>query len=132
MEPLLTILLAVTTITFAYISYFINKLINKVIAETEKIKMDKDRDFFVSALEELQRLINKTVTSTSETIAKELKVRIADGQIDKEELYSLAPMTVDKVLEQIKPEYKTVLEKNITDLQDHVLDMIETKVMELK
>lgn len=131
-QVIMNIVIALIGLAASYAIMLINKAKQKIDVETEQIKDDKQRALARDALEQVNILAAKTVTSIEQTTAKALREAVKDGKTNREDLLELANEAHMNILQELKPKYREVLEKEISDTNQYIMDTIEEKVHELK
>ncbi len=131
-KVIVNIVIALLGLAASYSILLINKAKQKIDVETEQIKDDKQRALARDALEQVNILAAKTVISIEQTTAKALREAVKDGTTNREELLGLADQAHLEILQELKPKYREVLEKEINDINKYISDTVEEKVFELK
>lgn len=125
MNVLINILLSFLTLGGAYIIYFVNKLI---IYLKQKTKSEE----LTNALNQVNKLAETTVKSIEQTAAKEIREAVKDGKATKDELKKLSNKAFEEIIKSLSPEYLSVLENGMGNIDMYVTNLIEQKVLELK
>lgn len=125
MNVLINILLSFLTLGGAYIIYFVNKLI---IYLKQKTKSEE----LTNALNQVNKLAETTVKSIEQTAAKEIREAVKDGKVTKDELKKLSNKAFEEIIKSLSPEYLSVLENGMGNIDIYVTNLIEQKVLELK
>lgn len=125
MNVLINILLSFLTLGGAYIIYFVNKLI---IYLKQKTKSEE----LTNALNQVNKLAETTVKSIEQTAAKEIREAVKDGKVTKDELKKLSNKAFEEIIKSLSPEYLSVLENGMGNIDMYVTNLIEQKVLELK
>lgn len=104
---------------------------------TEKIndlKDDRAQKALNNALSHLYEIVNATVISIQQTIGDEIKASIAgnDGKYTQEDLYALRDKALASINSQLTNSMKEALSTAYSDLDSFIIDLIETKVREIK
>lgn len=131
-QMLTSILIALISLAASYAVLYINKLKEKAMVETAKLKDEKHRQLVNDALDQLNRLAAKTITKIEQTAASEIRQAVKDGKTDKEKLKALAVKAYDEIYLTLKPEYRKLLEKELGSFSKYLEDTIEEKVFEIK
>lgn len=126
------IALALLGLAASYAIFLINKAKQKVEIEAERIKDEKQRALVKDALNQLNILAAKTVTSIEQTAARSLREAVKDGKVNRQELLVLASQAYTDVYGALKPEYLILLQKELGDINKLITDTIEEKVFEIK
>lgn len=125
MNVLINILLSFLTLGGAYIIYLVNKLI---IYLKQKTKSEE----LTNALNQVNKLAETTVKSIEQTVAKEIREAVKDGKVTKDELKKLSNKAFEEIIKSLSPEYLSVLENGMGNIDIYVTNLIEQKVLELK
>lgn len=104
---------------------------------TEKIDDLKDehaQKTLNNALNHLYEIVSTTVVSLQQTIGDEIKASIlaSDGKYTQEDLYALRDKAFASVNAQLTSAMKEALSTAYSDLDSFIIDLIETKVREMK
>lgn len=126
------ILPAVMSLLAAYAIYGLNIMISKVKAQTKAIATDEQRVLLYSAIDDVERLTTKTVSTFEQTVAKGIREAIDKGLSSREELQELAEQAFDEIYHALRPEAVEAIEKNYGSFRNYLVKCIETKVLELK
>lgn len=110
----------------------IKKTTEKVKLETNQIQKDEERRLIWDAVEGLNDVATKTVMEIEQTVAKELREAVKDGQVDRKELTALSNKAFNDIIVALKPEYLEVLEKTFGNSKKYIMSTIESKVLEIK
>lgn len=131
-QILINISIALLSLAASYAILLINRWKKKLELETEKIKDEKQRNLVQDALNQMNLLAAKTVTSIEQTTAGSLRQAVKKGLGDKKELLELSKQAYAEIISNLKPEYQQVLKQELGDLEKLIIDTIEEKVFELK
>lgn len=129
---MLVILIGLLSLGLGYFTYFLSKYTEKVNIQLKNIKNEGERTLFENALKDLHDTVEKTVVYTEQVVVKGLKEKSLDGKLSKEDILEIGGSVFKQVLDQISPEAKSVLQKNIVNLEDYVSKTVETNVFNLK
>lgn len=129
---MVVLLIGLLSLGLGYFTYFLSKYTEKVNVQVKNIKNEGERTLFENALKDLHDTVEKTVVYTEQVIVKGLKEKSADGTLSKDDVISIGGSVLKQVLEQVSPDAKKVLEKNIVNLEDYVSKSIETNVFNIK
>lgn len=110
----------------------IKKTTEKVKLETSQIEKDEERRLIWDAVEGLNDVATKTVMEIEQTVAKELREAVKDGQVDRKELTALSNKAFNDIIVALKPEYLEVLENTFGNSKKYIMSTIESKVLEIK
>lgn len=105
-----------------------------VSEKIDGLKDDRAQKALNNALSHLYEIVNATVISLQQTIGDEIKASIAanDGKYSQEDLYALRDQALASVNAQLTSAMKEALSTAYTDLDSFIIDLIETKVREMK
>lgn len=131
-SAVVTILIALISAASAFAIAYLNKLMNKVKAETSKINDDATEKLINDALNRVSGLVDTVVKSIEQESVKGLKEAIADGKVDRSELVSLKNIAVKNVLALISNETLELLNKQIPDIEDYISNLVSKSVLELR
>lgn len=73
-----------------------------------------------------------TVEKIEQTKAKDLRILVKDGKIDKSELTALADEAYDEIIATVKDDVLETLRTGIEDIDRYIRNQIEAKVLEVK
>ena len=116
----------------AYLSLFIKRSTEKLKVQTSAIKDEATRNLVNNALDKTVQLVNKNVTSASETIVKELKSTTLDGKLSAEDGKAILEVVKGKVLIQLSDDIKGLASTEIGDIESYIETLIENSLKELK
>ena len=102
-----------------------------------KVSSIKDENVAFSlstALAHLHETVNSTVTSLQQTLGDDIKesIKNADGVYTREDLLALTDKALCTIKGQLNESYIKILQDAYNDLDGLILDLIQTKVYELK
>lgn len=123
---------AIIALLAAYILNTLHKLTEKAKLETKKLKKEEQRKLLLDALDDIEILTKMTVTEIEQTTAQTLREAVKNGVKDRAELESLSKKAFNEIADALKPEAKTLIEKQFGDFAKYLTKTIETKVFELK
>lgn len=131
-DILVNVVLAVIMLLSSFALYYIRKATAKLAAETALIGNEDQRQLIQDAIGRLDDVATKTVMTIEQTTAKELRQAVKDGRVDKEEMRKLSEKAYWDIVGTLKPEYISVLESTVGDLERYIQNTIESKVLALK
>lgn len=131
-QAILDIVLAALSLLLAYAAAAVRKYTEKVKVEAQQLKDDGQRNLLLDALNDVEELTTKTVTQIEQTTANALRQAVKDGKADKSELEALSKQAFNEISEALRPEAKTLIEKNFGNFSTYLTKTIESKVFELK
>jgi len=131
-NTLTTIGVALIGLGSSYLIYFIKKASDRVKMETSAIQNKETRKLVDNALDKTLDVINKNVSSASETIVKELKATTLDGKLTKEDGIAILGVVKGKVLTQLSEDVKGLVATEIGDVEGYVEILIENSLKDLK
>lgn len=97
----------------------------------QKIKNETDNQLVTSAYDTIEEVAEKVVLGLEQTIAKELRESVANGEKPKEALEDLAVEAKELILKICSNEIGQ-LEKQLIDAETYIESLIEAKVYEMK
>lgn len=100
----------------------------------DSLKDDRAQKALNNALTHLHEIVDATVKSLQQTIGDEIKASLAanDGKYTREDLYALKDKALVSVNAQMTNAMKEALSTAYSDLDSFIVDLIETKVREMK
>ncbi|MCL2462026.1 MAG: hypothetical protein FWF44_05120 [Defluviitaleaceae bacterium] len=126
------VVFAVASLVATYLISFISQARDKMKAETQSLrKADRD-ETLQSALSQADSLAEVAVKSIEQTKAGNMRQLVKNGAADQSLMYGLATQAVNKVFNQMKPEYLDALWQSMGNLNSYINDLVEAKVLELK
>ena len=114
------------------LAYLIKKATDKLKVQTNAIKDEATRNLINNALDKTVQVVNKNVSSASETIVKELKASTLDGKLTKEDGQVILNVVKGKVLTQLSDDIKGLASTEIGDIESYIETLIENSLKELK
>lgn len=131
-QVLVNLSIGVITLLGAYALYYIKKQIAKVKTQTEQLKSDSERKLLLNALNDVEKLVTVTVGSIEQTTAAALRKAVKDGTTNRDELTALGQKAFNEVRAEITPEAQKLIARNFGSFSNYLLNLIETKVLEVK
>ncbi|BFH15193.1 guanylate kinase [Paenibacillus alvei] len=131
-EMILNIVLAGLALLSSYAIYYIRRATVKLSAETKKLGDDSQRALAQAAIERLDDIAEKTVSTIEQTLAKELRESVKNGIASKNELTELSSRAYSEIIHQLRPDYLKALHDTLGDTEKYIMNTIESKVLELK
>lgn len=131
-EALVSVALSVISLLAAYGVYYIRKAADNVREQTQQIKDEKLRKQLDSALGDVETLSTVTIGAIEQTTAKQLREAVKDGTADREELITLSKKAYEEIERKVSPAAQKVITDNLGSFDDYLVNLIETKVLELK
>lgn len=122
---------AISTVLI-YINLLIKKLKLKAEKEIEKIDNENAQQLFKSAIERVDILTEKTVAKYEQTVARELRKQIKEGNAVKEDLIKACEGAAFEIYAELKPEYIKILKENYHNTGEYIQAAIEEKLLRLK
>ena len=116
----------------AYLTLLLRKASDKLKVQTNAIKDEATRNLVNNALDKTIEVVNKNVSSASETIVKELKASTLDGKLTKEDGKVILEVVKGKVLTQLSDDIKGLASTEIGDIESYIETLIENSLKELK
>ena len=114
------------------IIYYAKQLADKAKLKNQSNKNAEQKVLVDNAIERLNALIEKSVIATNETVAKEIKIALADHRVDRDELLKLKDTVIADVTKQISTDTTELLSTEIADLNGYISNQIEVVLANLK
>ena len=127
-----TTILGILNIGAGYLIYYIEQLADKAKLKNQSNKNAEQKVLVDNAIERLNALIEKSVIATNETVAKEIKIALADHRVDRDELLKLKDTVIADVTKQISTDTTELLSTEIADLNGYISNQIEVVLANLK
>ena len=127
-----TTILGILNIGAGYLIYYIKQLADKAKLKNQSNKNAEQKVLVDNAIERLNALIEKSVIATNETVAKEIKIALADHRVDRDELLKLKDTVIADVTKQISTDTTELLSTEIADLNRYISNQIEVVLANLK
>ena len=127
-----TNILGILNIGAGYLIYYIKQLADKAKLKNQSNKNAEQKVLVDNAIERLNALIEKSVIATNETVAKEIKIALADHRVDRDELLKLKDTVIADVTKQISTDTTELLSTEIADLNGYISNQIEVVLANLK
>ena len=127
-----TAILGILNIGAGYLIYYIKQLADKAKLKNQSNKNAEQKVLVDNAIERLNALIEKSVIATNETVAKEIKIALADHRVDRDELLKLKDTVIADVTKQISTDTTELLSTEIADLNGYISNQIEVVLANLK
>ena len=115
-----------------YLIYYIKQLADKAKLKNQSNKNAEQKVLVDNAIERLNALIEKSVIATNETVAKEIKIALADHRVDRDERLKLKDTVIADVTKQISTDTTELLSTEIADLNGYISNQIEVVLANLK
>ena len=125
-------ILGILNIGEGYLIYYIKQLADKAKLKNQSNKNAEQKVLVDNAIERLNALIEKSVIATNETVAKEIKIALADHRVDRDELLKLKDTVIADVTKQISTDTTELLSTEIADLNGYISNQIEVVLANLK
>lgn len=123
---------AVVAAVGALTSNVLYKLSKSLKEKTEQIKSEKTQILLNTALDAADELVEKTVASIEQTVAKALREEVKEGVKSREELLKLSSQAFVEIYEQLAPEYIEAINGAFGSFSKYLTNAIETKVLLIK
>ncbi len=127
-EILVNLMIAVMALLGALATFYVQKGIKKLQAETEKVQDEATRDFLFSALARLDDVAFKTVNKIEQTTKEQLLLAIRNGVKNKEDLKLLSLEAYKEIVKTLEPEYLNVINGTMGDAETYIMNLIEEKL----
>ena len=131
-EALVSVALSVVSLLAAYGVFYIRKAADKVREQTQQIKDEKLRKQLDNALNDVETLSKVTIGAIEQTTARQLREAVKDNKASREELVTLSKQAFQEIKRKVSPEAQKVITDNLGSFDDYLVNLIETKVLELK
>lgn len=129
-----TLVTALLGILSGYLIALAKRGFDWVSEKIVNLKDDRASKVLINAIDNLHEIVDTTVCSIQQSLAKEIRDSIAagDGKYTREDLVALADKAYSSVMLQLTSASKEALTTAYADLESYVRDLIEAKVLELK
>ena len=127
-----TTILGILNIGAGYLIYYIKQLADKAKLKNQSNQNAEQKVLVDNAIDRLNTLIEKSVIATNETVAKEIKIALADHRVDRDELLKLKDTVIADVTKQISTDTTELLSTEIADLNGYISNQIEVVLANLK
>ena len=127
-----TLILGLGNILVGVIIYYAKQLADKAKLKNQSNKNAEQKVLVDNAIERLNALIEKSVIATNETVAKEIKIALADHRVDRDELLKLKDTVIADVTKQISTDTTELLSTEIADLNGYISNQIEVVLANVK
>jgi len=125
-------LLAVVSLAGAYGIYFVRLCAKKIRSQTVQLHNERTRWLLDTALDDVQKLAELSVSAMEQTTAKALREQVKNGTAKREELLTLGIQVFEEVKAKVKPEAQAVIAKNLGNFDDYLEPCIEAAVLKVK
>ncbi len=125
-------LLAVVSLAGAYGIYFVRLCAKKVRSQTVQLHNERTRWLLDTALDDVQKLAELSVSAMEQTTAKALREQVKNGTAKREELLTLGIQVFEEVKAKVTPEAQAVIAKNLGNFDDYLEACIEAAVLKVK
>ena len=103
----------------------------KILAETEKIKNEDQRNIVKAAIERVDNLAKITVQNAEQVMVKEAKSTTEDGKLTKEDADKVKNAVKNEIIDKLSSDTKAILSEEYKDIESYIDKLIEAKVHEL-
>ena len=103
----------------------------KILAETEKIKNEDQRNLVKAAIERVDNLAKITVQNAEQVMVKEAKSTTEDGKLTKEDANKVKNEVKNEIIDKLSSDTKAILSEEYKDIESYIDKLIEAKVHEL-
>ena len=103
----------------------------KILAETEKIKNEDQRNLVKAAIERVDNLAKITVQNAEQVMVKEAKSTTEDGKLTKEDANKVKNAVKNEIIDKLSSDTKAILSEEYKDIESYIDKLIEAKVHEL-
>ena len=103
----------------------------KILAETEKIKNEDQRNLVKATIEKVDNLAKITVQNAEQVMVKEAKSTTEDGKLTKEDANKVKNEVKNEIIDKLSSDTKAILSEEYKDIESYIDKLIEAKVHEL-
>ena len=103
----------------------------KILAETEKIKNEDQRNLVKATIERVDNLAKITVQNAEQVMVKEAKSTTEDGKLTKEDANKVKNAVKNEIIDKLSSDTKAILSEEYKDIESYIDKLIEAKVHEL-
>ena len=103
----------------------------KILAETEKIKNEDQRNLVKATIERVDNLAKITVQNAEQVMVKEAKSTTEDGKLTKEDADKVKNAVKNEIIDKLSSDTKAILSEEYNDIESYIDKLIEAKVHEL-
>ena len=103
----------------------------KILAETEKIKNEDQRNLVKATIEKVDNLAKITVQNAEQVMVKEAKSTTEDGKLTKEDADKVKNAVKNEIIDKLSSDTKAILSEEYKDIESYIDKLIEAKVHEL-
>lgn len=103
----------------------------KILAETEKIKNEDQRNLVKATIERVDNLAKITVQNAEQVMVKEAKSATEDGKLTKEDADKVKNAVKNEIIDKLSSDTKAILSEEYNDIESYIDKLIEAKVHEL-
>ena len=103
----------------------------KILAETEKIKNEDQRNLVKATIERVDNLAKITVQNAEQVMVKEAKATTEDGKLTKEDADKVKNAVKNEIIDKLSSDTKAILSEEYKDIESYIDKLIEAKVHEL-
>ena len=103
----------------------------KILAETEKIKNEDQRNLVKATIERVDNLAKITVQNAEQVMVKEAKSTTEDGKLTKEDADNVKNAVKNEIIDKLSSDTKAILSEEYKDIESYIDKLIEAKVHEL-
>ncbi|MDI3480806.1 MAG: hypothetical protein PWQ97_461 [Tepidanaerobacteraceae bacterium] len=129
---LVDLLIALLGLACSYAIYYIRRASEKLAAEAEKIRDEKQAELVKNAVARAKDLATTMVEKTEQTMASEMRQAVKDGKIDRVELQNLGIKVYEEVYSNLSDDVKQAIESEINDVYAYIQGLVESAVLRLK
>ena len=103
----------------------------KILAETEKINNEDQRNLVKATIERVDNLAKITVQNAEQVMVKEAKSTTEDGKLTKEDADKVKNAVKNEIIDKLSSDTKVILSEEYKDIESYIDKLIEAKVHEL-
>jgi len=126
------VLVGAVPIIATYLISLIKQFVEKTKLHTEKLGNQNQKILVDNALDRVNFLIESNVLAMQNTLVKEIKDKVQDKNITKQELIEVGYSVKKNVLNQLSDDVKDVVKLEIKDIDSYIKVEIENVLEEIK
>lgn len=128
-EQVLSMIITIAASLFSLVTAY---AVVHISSLADKLKEKTNIEIVNGLIDRVNDLVVTTVLSLEQTVAKELREQVKNGFASREELLQVGRNAVQRVLEELGEDARTILEDTVGDLEGFVTDKVEGTVQKLK
>lgn len=131
-EVVVNIALGIISIIGLYATYCISRLVERAKVQITQMKAASERQTFLDALADVEKLATLTVAAYEQTTAKELREAVKNGSVSREQLDLLGRRAKQEVRTSVSPEARIAITKHLGSFDNYLTKLVEERVLEVK